>query len=248
MGKSFVKLIRGRTVEDMLEHDPPAYHLVTVIALRANRTNKINILGLNPGEALIGDYRRYGMTRQVYRGALRRLKKRGFVTTRATSKGTIAKLVDTRIYDINVEDEQPSEQPTSNHPATTNKNKEGKKGKKKTYTSDSIEYRLAQLLLELIIQRKPDYKRPNLQKWTEHTDRMIRIDGRTPENVEQVIRWCQNDTGNGDGWCGWQNVILSTANLRAKFDKLELAMKGRNGDGTRKTRTDSREPCAEHYR
>ena len=91
------------------------------------------------------------------------------------------------------------------------------------HTSDSDEFRLSELLLNLILQRKPDFKKPNLQKWSVHLSRLLRIDGRTVPRVEEVIRWCQNDSGNGS-WGGWQDNILSTAKLRKHFDRLELSM------------------------
>ena len=84
---------------------------------------------------------------------------------------------------------------------------------------NSHEFRLSQLLLDLILERKPDFKKPNLQRWAVHIDRMVRLDGREPARVEAVIRWCQQDPF-------WQSNILSTAKLREKFDQLELKMKG----------------------
>ena len=97
------------------------------------------------------------------------------------------------------------------------------KDKIKEDCQNSDEFRLASLLFEEIKKRKPDFKGPNLQTWPSYIDKMIRLDKRSPERIEQVIRWAQADTGNGR-WNGWQNNILSTAQLREKFDKLELAM------------------------
>jgi DNA-binding MarR family transcriptional regulator len=84
---------------------------------------------------------------------------------------------------------------------------------------NSDEFRLAELLLNLILERKSDFKKPNLQTWVIHIERMIRLDKRTPERIEAVIRWVQKDLF-------WQANILSTAKLREKFDQLELKMKG----------------------
>jgi len=85
--------------------------------------------------------------------------------------------------------------------------------------------RLASFLFQEIRKRKPDFRKPNLQSWAVHIEKMIRIDHRKPERIEAVIRWCQADRGTGNGqWRGWQNNILSTQKLRAKFDKLELSM------------------------
>jgi hypothetical protein len=88
------------------------------------------------------------------------------------------------------------------------------------------------LLFEEMTKRKPDHKKPNLQKWAKHIDYMIRLDERKPERIEAVIRWCQQDAPKGGNGFGWQNNILSTRKLREKFDKLELDM-GPAADHTR---------------
>lgn len=85
-------------------------------------------------------------------------------------------------------------------------------------------FRLAELLLSLILERKSDFRRPDLRQWVKPIDCMLRLDRRTPERIEAVIRWCQQDNGDGQ-WRGWQDNILSTAKLRQKFDKLELDMR-----------------------
>jgi hypothetical protein len=89
---------------------------------------------------------------------------------------------------------------------------------KPIFRPNSIEYGLAELLLNEILKRKRDFKKSNLQKWTSDIDLMIRKDGRKPEQIEAVIRWTQQDSF-------WQNNVLSTAKLREKFDQLEMKMK-----------------------
>jgi hypothetical protein len=137
----FVKLMRTQDVSELLGY-PHCFVLLTVIALRARRTESCGIDGLQPGEALLGDHDNYGMSRQQYRTALSQLARAGFITIKATNKGTIATLVDTRVYDINVETGQPAGQPSShhqgttkppsrNHQTTTNKNE--KKGRTEEY-------------------------------------------------------------------------------------------------------------------
>jgi len=97
------------------------------------------------------------------------------------------------------------------------------------YKPNSKEFVLSELLQNLILGRKPDFKKPNLQKWAIHIDRMIRLDNRKPETIEKVIRWCQTDDF-------WQNNILSTAKLRKQFDKLELRMGQCSSSPTKKTK------------
>ncbi len=86
---------------------------------------------------------------------------------------------------------------------------------KVNYSQNSNEFRLSSLLIERIIKRKPDFKKPNLQSWAGHIDKMIRLDNRKPARIREIIQWCQSDDF-------WQNNILSTAKLRKQFDKLEL--------------------------
>jgi len=92
-----------------------------------------------------------------------------------------------------------------------------KKEKNKTFSSDSDEIRLSELLFQKILSRNPNHKKVNIQAWAKHIDLMIRIDWRATEDIRRVIEWCQQDSF-------WQNNILSTAKLREKYDHLVLKM------------------------
>jgi len=103
---------------------------------------------------------------------------------------------------------------------------------------NSDQLRLSDLLLTLILQRNPNFQRGKLkrkggrerllQSWAVHLDRLMRIDDRSAEHTEKVIRWCQADDF-------WQNNILSTSKLRERFDQLELKMQGpKNGQSKAK--------------
>jgi DNA-binding MarR family transcriptional regulator len=92
---------------------------------------------------------------------------------------------------------------------------------------NSESFRLAELLLSKIFARKPDFKKPNLEAWSDYIERMIRLDERKPERIEAVICWSQKDPF-------WQNNILSTAKLREKFDQLELKMGSKKNDPTQR--------------
>ena len=95
----------------------------------------------------------------------------------------------------------------------------------KFFADDSIEIKLSKLLYSLILERNPNQKYPNLQKWAYRIDLMIRKDNRDPENIERVIKWCQADNiPNKKGFC-WANNILSTNKLREQYDQLFLKMK-----------------------
>ncbi len=84
-----------------------------------------------------------------------------------------------------------------------------------TYSEDSIEYMLSALLLEKILENKPDFKRPVLQRWAEHMNKLINLDKKSPEKIMQIIEMCQADSF-------WHKNILCAATLRRQFDRLEL--------------------------
>lgn len=218
----FIKLMRAEATRELLK-DPKAFGLLTAIALRAKRTDDFSIHGLKPGQALIGDHASYGLTEQEYRSAKLRLQRYGLVDFEPTHRGTIASLRNTMIYDINVTAEQQANneratdrQRTGNGRATTIKNEKNEK-KERTIAATPIARELAELLLDLIRQSKANFKTPNLDRWTQDIDRMIRLDGRDPERIEAVIRWCRRDPF-------WQSNILSAAKLRKHFDTLEMKM------------------------
>jgi len=85
------------------------------------------------------------------------------------------------------------------------------------FETTSDEFRLSQLLLNLIQKRKPKFKQPDIGKWAKHTALMIYRDKREPSEIEGVINWCQADEF-------WQNNILSTEKLREQFDQLSMKM------------------------
>jgi len=100
--------------------NPNCFVLLAQISIRAKRTDLFNVYDLKKGEALLGDYKTVGLTRQMYRNALRKLVKWQFVTTQATNRGTVVKLIDTSVFDINLfpsnhQDQATTKQPSNNH-------------------------------------------------------------------------------------------------------------------------------------
>lgn len=130
---------------------------------------------------------------------------------------------------------QPATDATHKNPNPTPRIKRDVAGKndkrnvsKKEFADESVEFKLAHYLFELILRRNPNHKKPNLQAWSRHIDLMIRVDKRDPANIKRVIKWCQEDTPGKQAegrWRGWANNILSTKKLREKFDVLAIRMK-----------------------
>jgi len=191
----------------------------TSAALRARRTDEFNIHNLKTGQALIGDYRRCGLTHQQYRTAQKHLALWGLAAFKPTSRGTVATLLDHRIYDINDTPAQQTnnkqttnDQQTGNKQPTTNKNDKNEKNEKK----EKAEL-LCELLSQEIRRRKSDFREPPREQWLEPMAAMLELDGRSAERVEAVIQWSQRDPF-------WSVNILSPAALRKHFDRLELEM------------------------
>jgi len=105
--------------------------LFALIVIRAQRTlDGFSADNLEPGEALIGDFKSCGLTEQEYRTAKKKLKKWKFITTKSTNKGTIAKIINSDVFDINTETDQRPSQQAANGQATTNKNGKNVKNEK----------------------------------------------------------------------------------------------------------------------
>lgn len=76
---------------------------------------------------------------------------------------------------------------------------------------------LSDRLLVKIVKRKPNLRSPDRLGWIAEMDKILRLDKRTPEQLEELIDWCQQDEF-------WQDNILSPAKLRKQLDKLEMKM------------------------
>ena len=135
---TFIKAIRSETAS-FLDFNPNANHLLNVIARRARRTEcKLNNLSI--GECFIG-FKSVGLTEQQYRTAKKQLQKIGLVSFRVarkltggvTSGVTVAKLLDQRVYDINIDDGNATVTPKQRQPnanLTSNKNEKNEKNEK----------------------------------------------------------------------------------------------------------------------
>ena len=168
------------------------------------------------------------------------LRKTQRITTMKKPRGILVTIINYDIYqtlgNYDKTNEKTSEETTkkpqrNQKPLSINKNYKNEKNEKNfknIYSQNSDEFRLSELLLNLILERNPEHKRPDLQKWALHVDRMFRLDSRRADDIEDVIKWSQ-----ADGF--WQNNVISTQKLREKFDQLYLKMEVK--DAKHKTST-----------
>jgi hypothetical protein len=97
--RGFVKLQRSPTTDALLG-DKNALHLLTVIGLRARWSYEPSLDGLTHAQAQIGDFAATGLTQKEYRCAKQRLEKWGLVRFDPTPLGTIATLLDSRVFSL----------------------------------------------------------------------------------------------------------------------------------------------------
>jgi len=123
-----------------------------------------------------------------------------------------------------------------------------KKIKKKkilqTFLSDSIEIGLSEFFVGLLDQRQYPWNKkgkPDLQAWAIEFDKIIRIDGRPPDKIRQVLKWCQSDLF-------WQDNILSPIKLRKQWAQLELKMrKATNSQPLSSESLNTCKSCGKYY-
>ena len=149
---SFIKMIKSQETIELMK-DRNAFTLLAQIAFRAKRTNDFSVHGLEIGEALIGDYKTIGLTERKYRTAKAKLKEWGFVTTKATNKGTIAKLINSEVFDINEENNRRTKRQDSDEQETTNKNI--KEDKKNIYSQNQVPFQAIVDLFNRILSELP---------------------------------------------------------------------------------------------
>jgi hypothetical protein len=99
----------------------------------------------------------------------------------------------------------------------------------KEYVSSPEALRLSEVLVEQILTNNPENrelrngkKEDTKKRWAKDIDRMIRLDGRSPDSILKIILWAHKDSF-------WYKNILSGAKLREKFDRLTLDMASKGG-------------------
>ncbi|MHC4519044.1 MAG: hypothetical protein ACYTAS_10675 [Planctomycetota bacterium] len=224
-GRGFVKLMRTEKAEALMRN-PNAFTLASVIAYRAQRTDTFNVHSLAVGEALLGDHTKYGLTQSQYRTAKKNLKKWQIAAFKSTNRGTIARLLDDEVYDINREqddkqhDNPDDRQMTSRSQAddkqmTTTKKLRSKEGKNEKNSLSESALSLASLFLEEIRAVKPDFRGPDdIEGWARVFQSMLTDDGRSAERVAAVISYATQDSF-------WRSRIMEPEALRKHFDKLD---------------------------
>lgn len=177
---------------------------------------------------------RWGWSNTKVKQFLLLLEEDGMAFVKSDTKKTVITVEKYDFYQQS-EEEKTTEKHHGNDTETsqkhTNKNvknekndKEGIKPscrKSKIYDQDSLPYKLSFRLLQKIKENIPDFKEPNMQKWSDDMRLMLERDKRTSEQISYLIDWCQRDSF-------WKANILSPAKLRKQFDQLVVKVKSAN--------------------
>ena len=91
---------------------------------------------------------------------------------------------------------------------------------KKTQTIPEQAERLAHLLYDLHRQSDPHFttSQKHIEQWAKDIEKLSRIDKRSYEDIEKVIRWVKTE---GNFWCP---NIISGSKLREKYPRVFLQM------------------------
>ncbi|WP_406904425.1 hypothetical protein [Bacillus cereus] len=116
---------------------------------------------------------------------------------------------------------------TSHDTSTIRGQKEKEKEKEKEkktprHKFETCDTNGAKYLFEKIKGNNPKQKEPNFDNWANEFRLMRERDNREPQEIKDVIDWCQADPF-------WQGNILSPKKLREKFDQLTIQMNSKKG-------------------
>jgi hypothetical protein len=164
------KACRTEAALELLRANHNAFVLLYVIAARARWHDGFNVHNLAIGEAFVGDLDAIGLSEQQYRTAKAVLAKHGFATFKPTTKGTVAKLANTAVFDISLgpangqTNAPPNGQPTDSQRLTKKekKDKTGKRAAVKPTTPGSSE-----------VPPPPDFKPVPSNAYRREIDTMI---------------------------------------------------------------------------
>ncbi len=221
MNKGYI--ILARKIADSEIFDKPAkwFKIFVYLVIKASHKDRGN---LKRGQCFMSYEticRQCRTSNSVVDHAIRWMKKTRMLATQKATGGMIVTVVNYHTYQEPTSYASDSKSETkATDPPVCGETKAIQKRHhitniKQCKNDNKNERELSELLLKLILERKPDFRKPNLEKWASHIDKMIRLDKRSPDRIREIIQWCQADDF-------WQNNILSTEKLRKQFDKLEL--------------------------
>lgn len=81
-------------------------------------------------------------------------------------------------------------------------------------SADAVE--LTDFFISSIKRRDEAFQKKDPSKWTQELDRLMRIDGRKRDEIEDLILWTESD------YKFWRSACMSPENLRKNFSKIKV--------------------------
>jgi len=170
---------------------------------------------------------RWKWSKSKVRAFLKLLEDEKMIVKKTDTKKTTIFIVN---YD-NYQNQKTTEEPEKNQKktakelqkdTTNNVNNDNKKrSSSEKFTDDSLEMKMTNYMIEKIKESYPGARVPDTltkkQKWCTTFDRMMRIDGRTKDEIGAVMKWVYQDDF-------WDTNIRSPEKLREKWDTIYLQM------------------------
>lgn len=242
----YIKLIDSEKTEWLIDNFPNAFLLLTIIARRARRTQG-HIDGLQIGDALIGDHKSAGLTRQQYRTALQKLIEFGLVeiiyngkkflkreksTIKTTIKGMLVNLKDSSVYDINhetinhhINQRATNEQPTSNHEQErTNKEEYVNSRKKISKERSPLAIAMLDEFYKSLLVALPSFNQSKLKQTDSQLaamERLLPVHGE--EKIRQVFIYAHTSSF-------WKAHVHTAVYLEKKFETLMAQIEPQKGN------------------
>lgn len=223
---NFIQLNRCDDTYELMKL-PNVFILLTQIAIRAKRTDKLSIHNLEIWEAFLWDHENIWLTKSKYRTAKKKLESLWLATFKWTSKWTVWKLINNTIFDINAESNDyqiTNEWQSDNYQVTTNNNDKNEKNdnidnaQTKIYWKSSLsDNQINKLKIEL----GSDYEE-YIEKFDSYTNKKQKI---YKNPVLELISWWKEDDPIIE-W--WDKSINESANLIKDNEKLSKKLKAKD--------------------
>ena len=111
--------------------------------------------------------------------------------------------------------------------------------KKEEYMSaPPASVRLATFFFDSLREINPKQKKPNLDKWAKDFDRIMRVDGRTEDELMAAIKHMIHVHQTNTNGFSWFAFVQSPDKIREKYDKLFVDMQAKPASFKRPTEND----------
>lgn len=229
-----VLLARKMLDSDLMDQSPMVVKLWVWLLLKANFKDRdqlkrgqlvTTIAEMQGAMSHYAGWRKICPTPDRIRSAYGTLTHTARITTRRTTRGMVVTILNYDSFQniLAYASRTESHNENATYPAAVpHDTEEGKECKKEKKTSSPDALRLSGLLADLVLKNNPKHSKlsnggreSTVVGWAQDIDKLVRIDGQAPREVEQVITWCQSD-----GF--WKANILSGAKLREKWNQLSV--------------------------